>query len=167
MELLLNRLYDNGNDTIGILYYRDQFKNIRYAYTLEDEYRDIKVKGETRIPAGSYSVMARKGGRIYDAFSKSSVESIRNFTQKYGVLEIMNVPDFSAVLFHTGNKENQTNACILLGDFINNNSNVPAYLSDSVKAYTKFIQAIEHYLDKREPIYIEIRNLDRDIEGLI
>lgn len=43
----LNRINDNTNSTIGYI----TFENSVKCFTLEDEHRDIKVKGETRIPA--------------------------------------------------------------------------------------------------------------------
>ena len=103
MRLLLHREFDSGEDTLGRLYYRDHYMDLRYVYTLEDTYHEKKIPGETRIPEGFYDVQARKFGRIYDMFVKSSIEIIRSFTQKWGVLEIMNVPDYEGILFHSGN----------------------------------------------------------------
>ena len=41
-NLLLNRLYDNGSDTLGIMYYFDLHESLRYVFTLEDEYREVQ-----------------------------------------------------------------------------------------------------------------------------
>ena len=167
MKLFLHRLFDNGDDTIGILYYRDYYADLKYVYVIEDEYRKEKVKDETRIPQGFYEVIARKGGQFYDAYSKSSIEEIRKFTQKYGVLEIINVPGFDNILLHTGNSDKDSSGCLILGDMANNNSSISGFISDSVKAYSRFIQAVEFYLDKKETIRIEIQNFDKDIQRLI
>jgi hypothetical protein len=167
MKLLLHRDFDSGEDTLGRLYYRDHYQDLKYVYTLEDEYREKKVKHETRIPEGFYDVIARKGGKFYDAYSKSSIEAIRAFTQKYGVLEIMNVPGFDAVLFHSGNSDKDSSGCVLLGDFINNNSSLSGYISDSINAYSRFISAVGFYLDKGETIRLEIKNFDKEIERLL
>ena len=35
------------------------------AYTLEDEQRDVKVYGETRIPAGTYKLKLRTVGGFH------------------------------------------------------------------------------------------------------
>jgi len=167
MKLLLHRIHDNGDDTLGIMYYRDHYADLKYVYTLEDEYRKEKVKGETRIPEGFYDVIARKGGRFYDAYSKSSVEDIRAFTQKYGVLEIMNVPNFDAVLFHTGNTDKDSSACVLIADNANNNSAAPGYVSNSMDAYSRFVTAVGFWLDKNEKIILEINNFDIDVQRFV
>ena len=142
MKLLLHREFDNGDDTAGRLYYRDNYQDLKYVHTLEDGYRKVKIKKETRIPEGFYEVRPRKGGRIYDAYVKSSIETIRAFTQKYGVLEIMDVPDFDNVLIHTGNDAEDTEGCPLIGDMINNNSAGVGYISESMNAYSRFISNV-------------------------
>ena len=167
MKLFLHREFDSGDDTLGRLYYRDQYQDLRYVYTLEDEYRKDKVKGETRIPEGFYDVRPRKFGRIYEQYIKSSVEEIRAFTQKYGVLEILDVPDFDNILIHVGNKDEDTLGCVLVGDLANNNSKIEGFISDSIKAYSKFISAVGYYIDRGESLRLEIQNFDREIERMI
>ena len=169
MKLLLHRDFDNGKDTLGRLYYRDQYyQDLKYVYTLEDEYRKDKVKGETRIPGDRFSdVIARKGGKIYEAFSKSSIEEIRSFTQKYGVLEIMAVPNFENILFHVGNKDTDSNGCILIGDMANNSSSISGFISASMTAYSRLVGTVGFYLDKGESIRLEIIDYDREVQKLI
>ena len=38
------------------------------AYTLEDEQRDVKVYGETRIPAGTYKLKLREEGGFHNKY---------------------------------------------------------------------------------------------------
>lgn len=161
MKLLLPRYYDNKNDTLGLLYFRNHLSDIKYVYTLEDEFRDIKKTGETRIPAGFYDVVPRKGGRVYEALLKSKIEIIRSFTDKYGVLEIMNVLNFSSILFHPGNIEKDTDGCVLVGNMVNNNSKESAFLSDSINAYADLVSATGFWLDNRESIRLEIKDTDK------
>jgi len=56
--LSLQRFHDSGQSTLGLLSVNDQF----LCFTLEDEGREIKVKGETRIPAGRYQIKLRAEG---------------------------------------------------------------------------------------------------------
>src|SRR5690606_2699229 len=64
MEWILQRFSDNTDSTLGLM-----FKIIGYegkprlhfnSFVIEDEYREVKVKGETRIPAGRYELKIRK-----------------------------------------------------------------------------------------------------------
>ena len=53
MNLTLKRFEETNAATLGKLHIDDEFQ----CYTLEDGHRDIKVAGETRIPAGKYSLI--------------------------------------------------------------------------------------------------------------
>lgn len=70
--------------------------------TLEDEFRDIKVHGETRIPAGTYKI---------------ELVNSPKFTPRYGhkMLSVSNVPNFQGILIHPGNTDKDTSGCILVG----------------------------------------------------
>ena len=53
--------YNHGpNSTIGLMAINGQFE----CYTCEDEHRDIKIPGRTRIPEGSYRVLLRDAGKM-------------------------------------------------------------------------------------------------------
>ena len=55
MRLELYRYSSGKESTLGILYLiNDENKKQFLCYTLEDEKRDVKVYGETRIPSGQY-----------------------------------------------------------------------------------------------------------------
>ena len=56
MELKVVRFYSDSDSTMGCLTVDGKFQ----CWTVEDEHRDIKVKGETRIPAGTYEVKFRE-----------------------------------------------------------------------------------------------------------
>lgn len=75
------------------------------CYGLEDSFREVKVAGKTRIPCGTYRVGVRHSPR---------------FTPSYGhdLLWIMDVPNFQYVLIHKGNKEQDTDGCLLVGNKI-------------------------------------------------
>jgi len=167
MKLLLHRQFGSENDTLGRLYYRDHNQNVKYVYTLEDEYREKKVPGETRIAEGFYDLGVKRAGKFYDMYAKSSVKEIVDFTKKYGVMEILNVSNFEAILIHTGNQDTDTQGCLLVGDMTNNNSLVRGYITDSMKAYARLLQAIEFYLDKGETIRLEIVDFDREVSRLV
>lgn len=84
--------------TLGKLYINREF----FCSTIEDKYRDLskekKVYGETCIPFGTYKV-------------------IINMSPKYGRLmpRLLDVPHFDGILIHSGNTEQDSAGCILVG----------------------------------------------------
>ncbi len=55
MKLEVLRFSSQKDSTNGLLFDATNDKKF-LAYTLEDEARDEKIKGETRIPAGTYKI---------------------------------------------------------------------------------------------------------------
>ena len=84
--------------TLGKLYINKEF----FCSTIEDKYRDLskekKVYGETCIPFGTYKV-------------------IINMSPKYGRLmpRLLDVPHFDGILIHSGNTEQDSAGCIIVG----------------------------------------------------
>ncbi len=62
MELRVIRMYSQDDFTIGALYSESKEGREFLCFTLEDEHRDEKVMGETRIPAGTYRITLRTVG---------------------------------------------------------------------------------------------------------
>ena len=60
MKYEVLRVSSGKDSTSGLLFEIDNNKRTFLAYTLEDEQRDVKVWGETRIPAGTYKLKLRK-----------------------------------------------------------------------------------------------------------
>lgn len=113
MKLKVVRLGDNGKATIGGFYIDGIFK----CFTIEDEQRAFKVKGETRVPEGTYDVTLRSEGG-YHAKYADKFKGIHK-----GMLAVSNAPDykiiaagmeFQYILIHVGNFETNTNGCLLL-----------------------------------------------------
>jgi len=102
-QMKLQRLTDSGQETMGRL----EVNGSRFCNTLEDTYRDIKIPGDTRIPAGKYKVIPRFYGKFFEAYKK-------RWNHRFG-LELENVPNYTHVLIHTGNNHLHTAGCILVG----------------------------------------------------
>ena len=79
------------------------------CFGLEDEYREEKLVGETRIPAGRYNIAVRRHGGFHARYSARFSEFHR------GMLEVMNVPRFTDILIHVGNTDQDTSGCLLVG----------------------------------------------------
>ena len=79
------------------------------CFGLEDEYREVKVAKETRIPAGTYAVKLRKVGGFHGRYQA-------RYPWHQGMLEVQNVPGFEYILIHTGNTDEHTAGCLLVGE---------------------------------------------------
>lgn len=106
------------------------------CWTLEDEDRGLhqdmplkqilarKVKGKTAIPTGRYRVKLLVSPSLKDRYYAKPYEG--RFPT------IMNVPGFSGILIHPGNKTADTSGCILVGML---QGNIRGQIFDSVNAY--------------------------------
>ena len=63
------RFSSQEDSTLGMLF--DVTDGRKFlCFTLEDEARDEKVKGETRIPAGTYKIKLRNEGGYHNRYVK-------------------------------------------------------------------------------------------------
>lgn len=147
MRLRLDRWMDNGEATAGRLYVNDRF----ICYTLEDQHQDMKIAGETRIPSGVYPIVPRRFGRFFDAYM-----------ERWGhdfVPELEGVPGFTDILIHTGNTDDHTAGCILVGKGFNDTQgNFTVHASRD--AYKALYDLIERGFHAGEDISIEINDED-------
>lgn len=99
LKLLLVREIKTEKQTHGRLFkINDKDQREFICYTLEDKERLVKIKGETAIAAGKYTVIVTMSPRF-----------------KKELPLILNVPNFSGVRFHGGNTEKDSEGCPLLG----------------------------------------------------
>jgi hypothetical protein len=126
----------------------------KICFGLEDEYREAKVYGETRIPAGSYKIGLRLVGRFHQRYEK------RFPIIHKGMLQVLDVPGFEYILIHCGNNDEHTAGCLLVGeDSITTHGGMR--LIDSGRAYSRLYQKVIHaalaneltieYVDKDRP----------------
>lgn len=110
------------------------------CYSIEDEIRNVKLKGETCIPAGTYKVEKRYSPK---------------FSPKTGheMLWVKDVPGFQYILIHTGNTDDDTEGCLVVGDRIGHLNGQRAVL-DSKIAYYKLYEKITKAMDKGEDVTI-------------
>lgn len=149
MLLKLERIKSTDKATLGKLYINGHFE----CYTLEDEYRKVKVKHETRIPAGTYVIKLRKYGKWHERMKK------RYITIHKGMMELIDVPNFTDILIHPGNKESDTSGCILVGTEIDEKNMV---LLQSTKAYLTLYLKVTNAMINNESVTIEIIDKDRN-----
>ena len=155
MKYEVLRISSGKDSTSGMLFEINNGKRTFLAYTLEDEQRDVKVWGETRIPAGTYKLKLRTEGGFHTRYSG------KYGAMHKGMIHVQDVPGFEYILWHTGNTDEHTAGCLILGNTQTNNRIAKdGFIGSSVDAY-KFVYprvaaAIEAGLD------VEVTYIDYD-----
>ena len=125
------------------------------CYSLEDEYRNDKIMHETRVPAGTYQIKLRKEG----GFNARYTKKYGNFHK--GMLHVQDVPGFEYILIHTGNTDEHTSGCLIVGDSQENNQLVKnGFIGKSVQAYKRIYTPIVEALEKGEEVTITYVDYD-------
>lgn len=149
MKLTVIRKIYSKKSIVGSLFINDVF----FCSTLEDVSRDLnrdgdlndpgekKVPGKTAIPAGRYQLAITFSNR----FQKLMPELIR-------------VPGFLGIRIHSGNTADDTDGCLLVGNY---DPNVPDFIRDSRLVYSKLMSKLS-IAAKFEKITIEYIDLPAD-----
>ena len=131
MELEVLRFSSQKESTLGLLFDVSNGKREFLCYTLEDEFREVKVMHETRIPAGTYKMKLREWGGFHDRYR------VRFKSFHKGMIEIMDVPNFTHILIHCGNDDHDTSGCLLLGNSQTENMVSDGFVGSSMMAYQR------------------------------
>ena len=150
MNIRVKRFIHDETATISRVYIDDAFE----CFGLEDEPREIKVPGETRIPAGLYQVGVKDFGPHHEAYAARFPDI------HVGMLHILDVPGFADVLIHCGNTDEDTGGCLLVGTTANLQ---PGQMSvqNSARAYIHFYSTVA-LRAKRGDLTIEFIDNDKE-----
>lgn len=151
-EYILQRFSDNRESTVGALF-KITISPVLQGYTLEDEYRDVKLKGETRIPAGRYEVVSNKSETPLTL--KYRLKYPNWFTHH---LMLKDVPNFHGIYIHIGNRGDNTDGCILVGDTVNNNRQGAGEITSSTVCFIRLYTDMNAILDNKGQIFLTIRD---------
>ena len=156
MKLKVIRFSSQKDSTNGLLFH-DSDSGLEFlCYTLEDEYRSKKVSGETRVPAGIYKIELRTEGGFHNKYNKKYGEFHK------GMLHITNVPGFEWILIHTGNTDEHSSGCLLVGDTQENNIIIKdGFVGKSVNAYKRIYPDISKAIIQGEEVTIEYIDLNK------
>lgn len=159
MRLELYRYSSQKDSTLGLLFLVNDETNHKdfLCYTLEDEKRETKVYGETRIPEGTYQIKYRKEGGYFAKYKKRFPD-IHN--DERGVLHITNVPNFKYILLHIGNSDDDSDGCILLANVVSQNITKDGFLGQSTDCYKRVYPIIADVLDSQKQLSIKIINFE-------
>lgn len=135
MLLRVNRFKYGSKATIGRLL----IDGVVECYTLEDVKRPdgVKVQDATAIPAGEYKVIIDK-------------------SERFGRLmpHILGVDGFTGIRIHSGNTDENTDGCILLGSAIENDD----FVSGSKTAFDKFFKKLTDAIAAGQSVVIVVHN---------
>lgn len=149
MKIDIYRFSSQSKTTFGAILLDGKFE----AYSVEDRYREEKIKHETRIQSGYYEVVLRNFGGHFDRYTQK-------FDGHEGMLWIKDVPNFTDILFHIGNDELDSSGCVLVVNEINNNLTNKGIGTNSTKAYLRFYFKVLDAFKRNESVYVEIHDLD-------
>lgn len=151
-EYVNQRFSDNGQSTLGLLF---DPKMKFMAFSLEDQHRDVKVKGDTRIPAGRYRLKIRK----------EETPLTLKHRKVYGEdwfkyhIEVTGVPGFTGIYWHAGNDELHTDGCQLFGDsLVNHYVQAKNQLLSSLAAIKRIYAEVYPLIEKGDEVWLEIRD---------
>jgi len=163
MKLKVIRFSSQEDSSSGLLF--DATVGMKFlCYTLEDERRADKVRSETRVPAGTYKIALRDEGGM-----------TKRYAEKYGdmhegMLCVHNAPNwkletpdmsFQYILIHTGNTDEHTAGCLIIGDSQENNIlKKDGFIGRSTQAYKRIYPLIVKELLIGEEVTIEYIDLD-------
>jgi len=154
MKLEVIRFSHGSDSTSGLLFVIEDGVREFLCYTLEDEYRDTKLYGETRIPNGTYRISLRNEGGYHARYAKR-FKAIHK-----GMLHITNVPNFEYILIHCGNTDEHTAGCLLLGDTQTNNMvQKDGFVGQSTSAYKRVYPRIAEMVERFGSIEITYKNI--------
>lgn len=151
MKFILQRFSDNRQSTLGLMFKVGVLTPFR-SFTLEDEFRESKISGETRIPAGTYQLVIQKLDTPKTLQYRAKYPWFKNH------IMVKDVPGFIGIYIHIGNEDKDTDGCILLGDTCLNNTTGPGEITSSTAAFIRFYKDVYENLEKGTLITLEIRD---------
>lgn len=144
MEIRVFRVRFHETRTVGQLYVNGDF----FCFTLEDKVREIpnkpvadwKVQNETAIPEGKYRVVLQNSPK----FGEETITLLR-------------VPGFTNIRIHSGNMEDHTDGCLILGYRLNNDGTIK--FGTTRPAVRDLKARIRQAIYGGQKVYIEIKNI--------
>lgn len=151
MELLNRRISSGDEATLGTMFDVSgpdpEFK----CYVLEDQFNEPKVLGETRIPPGRYQILLRTEGGMHERYGA-------RFSWHRGMLWLQDVPEFTFIYIHVGNKDDDSEGCLLVGDGQISNVIERGQVTSSVVAYRRLYEEIVNAFDGEEQVWITVED---------
>lgn len=153
MNIKLKRIAKKSDYTIGKIYIdgvyfcdsiEDKDRGLKQSMTL-DQIKKIKVMHKTAIPTGTYEITLKVKSPKYS--KKSYFVNLCNAFMP----RLLNVPGYEGVLIHTGNTQDDSSGCIVVGQ-----NKVVGKVINSKQTFEKLYPVLKQASDKGEKITITI-----------
>jgi hypothetical protein len=171
MKLIVERYIHAKDYTISHFYINGKLE----CFGVEDEFRAVKVKGETRIPDGLYEVGFRNSPRFSSSYNHhpktfglvspnvmaQNTQRYKEHVQGHPMIWIKNVPNFEFILLHWGNTDDDTDGCYIVGKslgIINGQQGVTESRLAYISLYPEVMKAIQ-----AGGVTIEYRSVNQNI----
>ena len=156
MKLQVVRTQFGTDATNGLLFIDGIFE----CYTLEDQYQAVKVMHENCIPEGTYDIEFRKTGGFHAKYSE------RYKNAHYGMLHVQDVPNFTYILIHTGNTDEHTSGCLIVGETQQDlEVSKDGFIGSSTLAYKKMYAKVAGQLLQGKKVTIEYTTINKLLSG--
>ena len=162
MKYEVLRVSSQKDSTSGLLFEVNNGKRTFLCYTLEDEQRDVKVWGETRIPAGTYKLGLRTEGGFHNRYLSRYGADFHK-----GMIWVLDVPGFEWILWHSGNTDENTAGCLLLGNSQESNLvKKDGFIGASRDAYKLVYPRVTAAIESGLDVEVEYINYDGDVKEI-
>tara|TARA_A100001035_G_scaffold140945_1_gene110735 strand:- start:12861 stop:13484 length:624 start_codon:yes stop_codon:yes gene_type:complete len=160
MKFEVLRISSQKDSTSGLLFDVSNNKRTFMCYTLEDEQRDVKIWGETRIPPGTYKLGLRTEGGFHNRYKS-------RYSFHKGMIHVLDVPGFEYILWHSGNTDENTAGCLLLGN--SQTSNIvkkDGFIGSSRDAYELVYPRVAEAILSGQDVSVEYIDYDGDLKSI-
>jgi hypothetical protein len=162
MKYEVLRVSSQKDSTSGLLFEVNNSKRTFLCYTLEDEQRDVKVWGETRIPAGTYKLGLRTEGGFHNRYLSRYGADFHK-----GMIWVLDVPGFEWILWHSGNTDENTAGCLLLGNSQESNLvKKDGFIGASRDAYKLVYPRVTAAIESGLDVEVEYIDYDGDVKEI-
>ena len=76
------------------------------------------------------------------------------------MLEVRGVPNFTHILLHCGNTDDDTDGCLLVGNVVSQNITKNGFLGQSTDCYKRIYPILADILDTQKHLSIKIINFE-------
>lgn len=138
MKLNLRRFLYENDTTLGYLL----VDGVPTLFTLEDKVREVKIPKQTAIPTGIYRIEIKQSphfGRLMPY--------------------LVDVPNFTGVMIHSGNDKDDTEGCILVGQTIN----ALGKIANSKIGFDSLFIQIQKAFEAKEDIFLSVEDYIRPL----
>jgi hypothetical protein len=153
LHFILQRFSGSDDSTLGLLLEKlENKKTVFQNYMLEDEHRDVKVSGETRIDAGFYEL------KIQELDTPLTLKYRKKYPWFQNHIEITGLKRHKGVYLHIGNTDEDTDGCPLFGDVADNNMIGPGSVAQSTLAFKRWYERVHPHLKSGKKVFLEVRD---------